>query len=334
MPGGSPARTLHRRGGHVLILVAVRSGPSRARSEAGGNEHLRAWWRPCEYLFEPGRGDLQMPPEILRVISGPAEGSTIELNGELAFGRAAGDGGTLGGDPQLSRKHARISRANGGLQIEDLGSTNGTYVNGERVTAPRPIKAGDKIELGDTTLEVGEGERLTTVAPVVDTRDENGEAPTSINAVLPPTGPPVEPVGATGTPAGAATPGTRSPVRPPARVGDARHPAAGRGGPSRAVALLTALVGLLIGAGIVGIIWAADGSASDSGVEKFSLMAEGFSTEVLDPKSQQREITITMRTFEAPHDIQQLRVHKFLDETRPPPQRTYDAIYTFTARNG
>ena len=91
----------------------------------------------------------------LRVTSGPAEGSTIELNGDLTFGRDAGDGGSLGGDPEISRQHARITTcSNGDLIVEDLGSTNGTFVNGHKIAAPTPIRPGDRIELGGSTLEL------------------------------------------------------------------------------------------------------------------------------------------------------------------------------------
>jgi pSer/pThr/pTyr-binding forkhead associated (FHA) protein len=51
-------------------------------------------------------------------------------------------------DPHISRKHARISREEGGLLVEDMGSANGVFVNDERLTAPRPLQPGDRISLG------------------------------------------------------------------------------------------------------------------------------------------------------------------------------------------
>ncbi len=67
------------------------------------------------------------------------------------------------GDKMLSRQHARILRdGNGGLTIEDLGSRNGTYVNGERLVSIRPLKSGDRITVGAVTLKV-ESESTTRV---------------------------------------------------------------------------------------------------------------------------------------------------------------------------
>ena len=66
-------------------------------------------------------------------------------------------------DKMLSRQHARIVRdGNGGLTIEDMGSRNGTFVNGEKLTALLPLKSGDRITVGGVTLKV-ESESTTRV---------------------------------------------------------------------------------------------------------------------------------------------------------------------------
>jgi len=282
-----------------------------------------------------------MASEFFRVISGPAEGTTIEVDGDLEFGREAAASGALQGDPQLSRNHARVRRTDAGtLEIEDLGSTNGTFLNGKRLDRAQPLRPGDEVALGATKLRLIGGGRATSVASTV------GEAPaapdqqkTSINEQV--AAPATAGAGAAARPAGGAGPSTReappfAPIRPTSRDDDVAHPASGgtskgRRGLPLPVAIL---IGLIIGAGIVGILWSADDTSAGSDVEPMALMAQGFSTETLDERSKQREINITMRTFEAPHQIQELYVHKFLDESTPPPQRTYDAIYTFVARNG
>ena len=90
-----------------------------------------------------------MAQQTLRVTSGPAAGTTIQLNGDLVFGRDAADSGSLGGDPEISRRHARNPPgANGEAVVEDLGSTNGTFVNGQRISSPTPLRPGDSLELG------------------------------------------------------------------------------------------------------------------------------------------------------------------------------------------
>src|SRR6202789_3123398 len=68
------------------------------------------------------------------------------------------EGATLGrgdveiklGDPFASSRHAKISRQGRTLVIEDLGSTNGTYLNGEPLTGPQPLHDGDQIRIGDS----------------------------------------------------------------------------------------------------------------------------------------------------------------------------------------
>src|SRR6202158_5213478 len=66
-------------------------------------------------------------------------------------------------DKMLSRQHARILRdGDGGLLVEDLGSRNGTFVNGERLISSRPLKSGDRITVGGVTLKV-ESESTTRV---------------------------------------------------------------------------------------------------------------------------------------------------------------------------
>jgi predicted component of type VI protein secretion system len=57
-------------------------------------------------------------------------------------------------DPEVSRRHAVLVARSDGLAIEDLGSTNGTWVNGERIAAPEPIRAGDEVRFGNTVWHV------------------------------------------------------------------------------------------------------------------------------------------------------------------------------------
>jgi hypothetical protein len=102
------------------------------------------------------RDGTAFPAEALRVVSGPAKESVIPIpDGELQLGREAGQLGALGGDLALSRRHASISHDTAGrLVVEDLGSTNGTFVNGTRISGRRAIQPGDTIELGGSTLQV------------------------------------------------------------------------------------------------------------------------------------------------------------------------------------
>jgi len=91
------------------------------------------------------------------VVAGRAIGMSILLDDELLIGRHADGAGRLADDEEISRSHARISLDRSGFcAIEDLGSTNGTFVNGLRITGPQTLSVGDTIELGGTTLVVRE----------------------------------------------------------------------------------------------------------------------------------------------------------------------------------
>jgi hypothetical protein len=57
-------------------------------------------------------------------------------------------------DTYVSQIHARLYGKDGSWYVEDLGSTNGTYLNRERVTGPREVHAGDEVRVGKTTLEL------------------------------------------------------------------------------------------------------------------------------------------------------------------------------------
>jgi serine/threonine protein kinase len=90
----------------------------------------------------------------LRVTGGNARGTEIQVEDEFLIGRQASEEGKLGQDAEISREHARISRAGDHFSIEDLGSTNGTFLNGRQISAPEILSAGDRIQVGATTLVV------------------------------------------------------------------------------------------------------------------------------------------------------------------------------------
>jgi predicted Ser/Thr protein kinase len=90
----------------------------------------------------------------LRVTAGNADGAEIRVDDEFRIGRQEPGDGTLGQDAEISRHHARIARSGGGFVIEDLGSRNGTLVNGRLLTGPEILSPGDRIQVGATTLVV------------------------------------------------------------------------------------------------------------------------------------------------------------------------------------
>jgi pSer/pThr/pTyr-binding forkhead associated (FHA) protein len=101
-----------------------------------------------------GRGEQPSTAGRLTVIEPPAlRGRTFELGDELTIGRAPGCQVTLD-DTFVSQLHARLFRRDGRYLVEDLGSTNGTYLNREKVAGPVAIRSGDLLQVGDTVMEL------------------------------------------------------------------------------------------------------------------------------------------------------------------------------------
>ncbi len=93
-------------------------------------------------------------PDRLRVIEpAPLAGREFPLGDELTVGRAAGCQITLD-DTFVSQLHARVFRRESQYLVEDLGSTNGTYLNRGKVAGPMVIQPGDRLQVGNTVMEL------------------------------------------------------------------------------------------------------------------------------------------------------------------------------------
>jgi hypothetical protein len=97
------------------------------------------------------------PRGHLTVLDSPAldrgEVLTVDL-GPMTFGRGGQNTVPLDGDEFASAEHARVEARGDGLWVEDLGSTNGTFVNGARVSTARKLQDGDVLRVGQTDLRV------------------------------------------------------------------------------------------------------------------------------------------------------------------------------------
>jgi pSer/pThr/pTyr-binding forkhead associated (FHA) protein len=98
----------------------------------------------------PGRGALSQ----LIVTEGSLAGTRVALTGKPILIGRANDSTLVLTDDYASTRHARISENNGVWYLEDLGSTNGTYVGHTKVTGPVPLEAGVVIRIGKTAMEL------------------------------------------------------------------------------------------------------------------------------------------------------------------------------------
>ena len=99
---------------------------------------------------KPGRGE----PQRLLVTGGPLSGTTLPLTEQqITIGRS-NDATLVLNDDYASSRHARLFPQDGQWIVEDLGSTNGTYLDRQKVTQPTPVPTGVPIRIGKTVLEL------------------------------------------------------------------------------------------------------------------------------------------------------------------------------------
>jgi hypothetical protein len=92
-------------------------------------------------------------PKSLRITQGRQAGLTMPLGEMLKIGRSD-DCQLILDDDYVSTRHARIYAVDSGFLVEDLGSTNGTFLNDVRITAPTPFTLSDTLRIGRTQMVV------------------------------------------------------------------------------------------------------------------------------------------------------------------------------------
>jgi hypothetical protein len=124
--------------------VGTSSTPSRREQRTTEKEARKA--RPSK----PPRGT----PSRVVIVDGPSAGETVPLDQlPLLIGRGP-DAAIRLDDDYVSTRHARIGASNGTFYVEDLGSTNGTYIGSARLTQATAIQLGTQVRVGKTTLEL------------------------------------------------------------------------------------------------------------------------------------------------------------------------------------
>jgi pSer/pThr/pTyr-binding forkhead associated (FHA) protein len=99
------------------------------------------------------RRALKQLPTTLKISHGKQAGLELPLAGGILIGRSS-DCQLLLEDDYVSTRHARITATPTGYQVEDLGSTNGTFLNNQRIGAPTPFREGDTLRIGRTLMSV------------------------------------------------------------------------------------------------------------------------------------------------------------------------------------
>jgi hypothetical protein len=147
---------------YLFLLWVVRSawrelrgGPS-AREEIAGGVTGDATGMYSASTLGKANAAYRAPRLVVERAPGHDAGMIYDLDGDIVLGR--GDHAEIRlDDPFASAKHARIYEQGGVVAVEDLSSTNGTYLNEELLETPRPLHPGDRLRIGDSefTFEVG-----------------------------------------------------------------------------------------------------------------------------------------------------------------------------------
>ncbi len=117
--------------------------------------------------------------------SGPTPGVTFPLEGDqLIIGRDSSKTVAIN-DAEISRKHSRLSFQGGKYVLEDLGSTNGTFVNGQRLAGPVVLKPGDVVSLGEQIVLMYDAINMDPGATIATSRKSARVSPPPVQSSVP-----------------------------------------------------------------------------------------------------------------------------------------------------
>ena len=136
---------------YIFVWRAVRAVYLELRGTQRAASRVR---RQPPSAKAPSRRSKKPARAVVVVEGDSAKGNSFRLDQELVIGRGDKCHVQLN-DSYASQVHARIySKPDGTLMIEDLGSTNGTYLNRRRITSPAELRRGDRVKIGKTVLEL------------------------------------------------------------------------------------------------------------------------------------------------------------------------------------
>jgi pSer/pThr/pTyr-binding forkhead associated (FHA) protein len=139
----------------LFVLAALRVVRSDLYAASGLRAAAPGGRRPPRGgTSKPARGGGRSGPKALIVTAGALAGTRIALDGRPIMIGRADDSTLVLDDDYASTRHARISQSGDDWYVEDLGSTNGTYLDRTRLTTPTPIPLGAPIRIGKTVIEL------------------------------------------------------------------------------------------------------------------------------------------------------------------------------------
>lgn len=117
------------------------------------NERSETRAAPVPTVRKPPKGRRGRVGRMVILEPKGKRGTTFALNGEISIGRDPGCTVMVEDDTFVSQRHARIYLLNGQSMVEDLGSTNGSFHNGNRLHGARLLHPGDRVQVGYTVME-------------------------------------------------------------------------------------------------------------------------------------------------------------------------------------
>ncbi len=122
--------------------------PHSAPTPAGGQP-----LPPGKRAVKPGKGRGATPARLVVIEPKERRGATFAIGAAISVGRETDNTIVISDDSYISGHHARIWLADDRVLVDDLGSKNGTYLNGARIVQQRTVHTGDRIQIGYTVLE-------------------------------------------------------------------------------------------------------------------------------------------------------------------------------------
>lgn len=144
---GPKQQVMHRAGGDPTAAAPM-PAPQAAAHAAQQAPHVAPPSGP-----KPAKGRGGRVGRMTVIEPRARKGIVFALAGELTVGRATGCTVSITDDTFISQLHARVFEQDGETFVEDLNSTNGTYLNGQRLSRVMPLSKGDRVQIGNTVLE-------------------------------------------------------------------------------------------------------------------------------------------------------------------------------------